>query len=330
MSQSEEKFSDYCTRDGPLDFPFGFLGSVLFPYKGKILSCGGADPTGEVVKDCYYLEPSLINWVLYPDLTLYQPRMFPAVTLSDTGDWMISGGYTLEPLSGEQHKTTKTVEIINDRLHRQERDIAISLSQHCIVHVSCYYYFYAGGTTPLAEVATPLAYYHHVKTGNFHKLPTLKQARANHVCFSVPKGQKYKKIYVVGGRYWTQTDAGVVENILSSTEVFDTETETWSTGPELPSPLAFATVVATPLETFIIGGQTVGDDPTSVSGQILRLNSDKWEILPNQLSSPRKSLSAISWNLRNSNDVSQQKCDEPFQTNIPKTFYQFKPVNTGI
>ena len=44
-----------------------------------------------------------------------------------------------------------------------------------------------------------------------------------------------------------------MENLLTSTEIFDTETEMWSEGPELPSPLAFATVVSTPLATFILG-----------------------------------------------------------------------------
>ena len=58
-----------------------------------------------------------------------------------------------------------------------------------------------------------------------------------------------------------------MENLLTSTEIFDTETETWSDGPELPISLAFATVVSTPLATFIMGGQTVGGDPSSATGK---------------------------------------------------------------
>jgi hypothetical protein len=48
----------------------------------------------------------------------------------------------------------------------------------------------------------PIAYYHVYKSGNYHKLPSMKQPRANHVCFAEPKGEKHKKIYVVGGRNW--------------------------------------------------------------------------------------------------------------------------------
>ena len=62
-------------------------------------------------------------------------------------------------------------------------------------------------------------------------------------------------------------DGVLVENLLTSTEIFDTETETWSDGPELPFPLAFATVVSTPFATFVMGGQTVSGDPSSVTGK---------------------------------------------------------------
>ena len=65
-------------------------------------------------------------------------------------------------------------------------------------------------------------------------------------------------------------DGVLLENLLTSTEIFDTETETWSDGPELPISLAFATVVSTPLATFIMGGQTVGGDPSSATGKVLR------------------------------------------------------------
>ena len=54
----------------------------------------------------------------------------------------------------------------------------------------------------IGDIAMPIAYYHVYKSGNYHKLPSMKQPRANHVCFAEPKGDKHKKIYVVGGRNW--------------------------------------------------------------------------------------------------------------------------------
>ena len=57
---------------------------------------------------------------------------------------------------------------------------------------------------------------------------------------------------------------GIEEQILASTEVFDTVTETWTAGPDLPSPLAFASAISTPYATFIVGGQTESDNPFSV------------------------------------------------------------------
>ena len=48
------------------------------------------------------------------------------------------------------------------------------------------------------------AYYHIYKSGNYHKLPSMKHPRANHVCFTESKGGNHKKIYVVGGRNWVK------------------------------------------------------------------------------------------------------------------------------
>ena len=52
----------------------------------------------------------------------------------------------------------------------------------------------------------PIAYYHVYKSGNYHKLPFMKIARANHVCFAQQKGQSnmHKRIIVAGGRNWIQ------------------------------------------------------------------------------------------------------------------------------
>ena len=61
------------------------------------------------------------------------------------GDWVISGGFS-EPPSNTQQVTIKSVEVINPNIQKAESDMPISLSQHCIVHVYCYYTFLAGGT----------------------------------------------------------------------------------------------------------------------------------------------------------------------------------------
>ena len=59
---------------------------------------------------------------------------------------MISGGFS-QPPSNTQQVTIKSVEVINPNVQGQaESDMPISLSQHCIVHVYCYYTFLAGGT----------------------------------------------------------------------------------------------------------------------------------------------------------------------------------------
>ena len=52
----------------------------------------------------------------------------------------------------------------------------------------------------------PIAYYYVYKSGNYHKLPFMKIARANHVCFAQQKGQSnmHKRIIVAGGRNWIQ------------------------------------------------------------------------------------------------------------------------------
>ncbi len=75
----------------------------------------------------------------------------------------------------------------------------------------------------------------------------------------------FLQIYAVGGRNWFEGEGGIEEEIFSSTEVFDTETEKWSAGPDLPKPLAFATAVTAPHATFILGGQTEAGNMYSVS-----------------------------------------------------------------
>ena len=127
-------------------------------------------------------------------------------------------------------------------------------------------------------------------------------------------------------------DGVLLENLLTSTEIFDTETETWSDGPELPISLAFATVVSTPLATFIMGGQTVGGDPSSATGQILKLTRDysgmneRWEILPYELAVARRAPSAISMNTNNFRDTYKQDCSIEFQALAQKTGYQTRPL----
>ena len=123
-----------------------------------------------------------------------------------------------------------------------------------------------------------------------------------------------------------------MENLLTSTEIFDTETETWSDGPELPFSLAFATVVSTPLATFIMGGQTVGGDPSSATGQILKLTRDgsgmnpRWEILPYELAVARRAPAAISMNTNNFRNTYEQDCSIEFQALAQKTGYQTRPL----
>ena len=127
-----------------------------------------------------------------------------------------------------------------------------------------------------------------------------------------------------------------MEILLTSTEIFDTKTEKWSTGPELPTALAFATAVSTPLGTFILGGQIVGGDPSSVTGQILKLSlgSNKfgefeyWELLPYELAVPRRLPAAISLNINNFRDtIEKQDCTVDFVPLTPKTSYNTKPIN---
>ena len=120
-----------------------------------------------------------------------------------TGDWVISGGF-VEEVTDTAQVTTQTVEIINANTQKAESDLPMTLAQHCVVHVYCYYTFFGGGTSFAGNIAMPIAYYHVYKSGNFHKLPFMKTARANHVCFAQQKSGMHKRIFVVGGRNWLQ------------------------------------------------------------------------------------------------------------------------------
>ena len=90
--------------------------------------------------------------------------------------------------------------------------------------------------------------------------------------------------------------------------------------------------MSTPLATFILGGQTVGGDPSSATGQILKLTRDdsgmneRWEILPYELAVARRAPAAISMNTNNFRDTYKQDCSMEFQALTEKTGYQTRPL----
>ena len=65
---------------------------------------------------------------------------------------MISGGFSGPPTDTKQ-TTLKSVEIINPNAQKAEKDLPISVAQHCLVHVFCYYTFLAGGTADTGKLA---------------------------------------------------------------------------------------------------------------------------------------------------------------------------------
>ena len=75
-----------------------------------------------------------------------------------TGDWVISGGF-IQPVTDTAQVSTKTVEIINANLQKAESDVPMDLAQHCLVHVYCYYTFFAGGTSFAGNIGKKIFQY---------------------------------------------------------------------------------------------------------------------------------------------------------------------------
>ena len=115
------------------------------------------------------------------------------MAVSNKGDWVISGGFETTP-NETQHIPIQSVEVINNRIQKSEVDLSMPLAQHCMVHVHCFYYMYAGGTGGLSNIAKPSAYYHHLKSGHYHELQNMKYPRANHVCFTHARTGQSKKV----------------------------------------------------------------------------------------------------------------------------------------
>lgn len=105
------------------------------------------------------------------------------------------------------------------------------------------------------------------------------------------------------------------EAIISASEVLNVETVTWESGPDLPFPLAFASVATTDRNSYIFGGKTALNE---VSNKVLTLkmqgSSLFWETLPYELAKAR--FSSATWTLSNQNFFEAQKSQTDF---VPKS-----------
>lgn len=63
---------------------------------------------------------------------------------------------------------------------------------------------------------------------------------------------------VAGGRFWEKLRADDLDKEVyrRDIEIFYPHNNTWSKGPSIPFPLAFAVAVSTPRGAWILGGKT--------------------------------------------------------------------------
>jgi len=112
------------------------------------------------------------------------------------------------------------------------------------------------------NIATPLTYI--LEEDNWRQSEKMVTARDGHSCAVLNKN-----VYAIGGySYW---GGGYV----TSVEVFDSETETWTAAPDLPYELAFAQAFVHDASVYIIGGY----NGSVYNKNVLKLHEDGWDIV---------------------------------------------------
>ena len=192
----------------PADFPVSTRGQVGTILNGKTFICGG-----DGISSCHYYTFDTGEWIRTTDMDT--ERWYAASVLMDNNEWWITGG---SPISANPYSSTL---IFKDGLFSPGPDLPSPLYFHCLLTINSTHAFLAGGLDGHARQQK--AYMFEWTSGTWTTLADMKYARDSHCC-----GLAGKNIVVVGGV--TDDDSGE-----ATSEIFSTDSLTWSMGPGTPN-----------------------------------------------------------------------------------------------
>ena len=260
-----------------VNFPKALLSS-----KG-IISC-------EHWHGCYRLDSNL-TWVPFPNL-----KNVTNFSLHEINKTLIAIGSRY--LTGQASREG-FIQYINlqNGTEWTERKISLNIFKHCSVAISATEIMVIGGLKydeMFQKYLITRTRILNIETLNWRNGPSLKQKRQNFDC-TISKGT----IYVVGGRDENET-------LLYSMETLKLEDDEWKiSSKELPTPLAYHQVVASPSPDhiiYLIGGKTFDCYMFSCYNKViygLKRNGEEWEEV-GQLGIGRKNHATVNANFSDS------------------------------
>ena len=178
-------------------------------------------------------------------------RLFAAASGDGAGGWLVSGGKGVS--NSDYFQTTEIYK--PDGTWAAGPDLPTEFHSHCQVQVGTKVFIIGGRSVDNTSPSTFL-----LENSRWKEMEKMKQPREFHACVEF-----LGNIYSIGGTAETGP--------IATVEIYDTNTNTWKDGPELPIPLVYAQAFNYQNTLYILGGsnnkQVFYLQPTSTNWEVL-------------------------------------------------------------
>lgn len=231
------------------------------------------------ISNCY----SLQNGAWTPDAPFIEVRMYSAMTRSpfpnDGSKLFVTGGW------GSSFNKLNSSEVLTKNGWQQSVSMPVAISSHCMVLMNSTAVIVIGGLQNEPEKESSRTFIFNSEFKVWSEGPALKESRHNCLCAMVRGNIQSadKSVIVVGGFY------------KKSTELLDTGSSKWRSGPELPFNVYAAVMVEIPLGgVVVIGGYGNNDVHLDTLFRLTHADAGaRWEKMPQKLKTPRVHFAAF-------------------------------------
>ena len=222
-----------CNKPSDHNYEWGATGLY---FDGFATVCGGYSGTS----NCYRYDINSNSW--NGGLTMNVARVDHASSFISNNEWWISGG-TSSP-------SQSSTEILSagESVFKTSVTLPESMSDHTMVRVNNSYVIFVGNW---AGSGTNRVYEFKTSCQCFDSLPSQSVTRKGPAAGLIKRPNGSLQMVVAGGLSSNSID-------LSSSEIYDINSQTWSTGPNLPSAWYLSTSVPFGDTFLVVGGVSSG------------------------------------------------------------------------
>jgi len=204
----------------------------------RVYMIGGYAPGGVYYTTAAAFDVGSNAWI--PRAPLTTARAYHTQTLLPGNKILVAGGGT----SGTDYSSSLIYDVATDT-YAAGPNLAATRSFHTATTLDDGRVLVAGGRVVSGNPASTAEVYN---GSAFVSVGAMAYQRQQHLAFKMKDG----KVIVVGG--WGRLAGGSSDTILSTTEIFDPTSNTWSPGPSLAAPRYEHTGVALPDGRIVIAG----------------------------------------------------------------------------